>query len=962
MERLLEVPSAISSSEEGDIKKSAFENLKTLLRSATSSMTSVPKPMKHLCKYLPLLRAMFSKTPILQSEIDKIVLNKPSTSKSMSDQAAATDMAIEEPTIMPRLDDDCLALCADILSVMSMAYGLENHQEALFYKYSCDMIRAKGNAGPQEVSFWGHEYVRHLSMDIMHEFAMSSHIMEKPEGLSRPLIPVSVLQKLAVEILPFFIKHNAEADAMDLALELDLFDPYLYDMIDKDNYPRLTLYLSQFCAFEENSLYKVKFLDFLFRVYVKVEDVDKAFFIALKMNNFALAYEIFVSCSSPLKRQQFAFILGRCRLTVLPEEVAAKLPPQELDTLKKILSNEWFSKEFRYLAKEEFKVEQPKVPEDVFKSHLVESPFGRLGGLMSGASNGSDTWKQHLANAFVNGLLNLAHSSEKLLFKDDINNPESTNGASDLYKNKDAQLSAAIASLGMIYMWNLEDGMGFLDRYLGSDDKFIKSGALVGLGVLSCNIRDESEPAFALISDALDDDEPLIKINAILALGIAYAGTRKFEVREILLQSIGFSMEESGLLTSLAAALSCGLVFTGSADGEILSAFMQLFMEIPSEVLQSNPAMARLLYMSFGLLFFGVEDTEMSKPIETILETIQVLSDDMKSALSFIVRMMSLVASGNVLFVQECLKMFDSIHSKTEDTEMVSDDQKDQPKKEQVLDIHYFAMFGLALMPLGEDISTEMSFRLLQHCINYLPNDLRAMVPICLSLLNMSYPSTKLIDLLSKYSHDACPKMAQMSILALGLIGLGTNQSKIASLLRDLWKYYGKEANGNHLFFIRLAYGFLSASKGLISGSVLFHNRQLVDRTAVASMLLFSTALLGDSDWWMEKLPTIFYVLTPLFTPRTLVTLRGENNSVFLENGELNHQSVDVRVGHPIDVVGQAGRPKTITGFQTHTAPVLLAFDERAELASDMYVPLTDVLEGMVILEKNPNIMQVSDP
>jgi 26S proteasome regulatory subunit N1 len=53
--------------------------------------------------------------------------------------------------------------------------------------------------------------------------------------------------------------------------------------------------------------------------------------------------------------------------------------------------------------------------------------------------------------------------------------------------------------------------------------------------------------------------------------------------------------------------------------------------------------------------------------------------------------------------------------------------------------------------------------------------------------------------------------------------------------------------------------------------------------------------------------------------------------------------------------VGQAGKPKTITGFQTHTTPVLLAFGERAELAAEEYVPLTPIMEGFVILRKNPD-------
>jgi len=54
-------------------------------------------------------------------------------------------------------------------------------------------------------------------------------------------------------------------------------------------------------------------------------------------------------------------------------------------------------------------------------------------------------------------------------------------------------------------------------------------------------------------------------------------------------------------------------------------------------------------------------------------------------------------------------------------------------------------------------------------------------------------------------------------------------------------------------------------------------------------------------------------------------------------------------------VVGQAGSPRTITGFQTHTTPVLLSHNERAELATDEYLPVSTVLEGFVILKKNPD-------
>lgn len=62
-----------------------------------------------------------------------------------------------------------------------------------------------------------------------------------------------------------------------------------------------------------------------------------------------------------------------------------------------------------------------------------------------------------------------------------------------------------------------------------------------------------------------------------------------------------------------------------------------------------------------------------------------------------------------------------------------------------------------------------------------------------------------------------------------------------------------------------------------------------------------------------------------VWQPRMLITL-DEN---------LKPLPVPVRVGQAVDVVGQAGRPKTITGFQTYTTPVILATGDRAELANE---------------------------
>ena len=88
----------------------------------------------------------------------------------------------------------------------------------------------------------------------------------------------------------------------------------------------------------------------------------------------------------------------------------------------------------------------------------------------------------------------------------------------------------------------------------------------------------------------------------------------------------------------------------------------------------------------------------------------------------------------------------------------------------------------------------------------------------------------------------------------------------------------------------------------------------------------------------------MLYFLVPSMYPRFLMTL----------DEELNNIPVTVRVGQAVDVVGQAGKPRTISGFQTHSTPVRLGTTEREELATEEYIPFAHVLEGFVILQKNP--------
>jgi len=62
------------------------------------------------------------------------------------------------------------------------------------------------------------------------------------------------------------------------------------------------------------------------------------------------------------------------------------------------------------------------------------------------------------------------------------------------------------------------------------------------------------------------------------------------------------------------------------------------------------------------------------------------------------------------------------------------------------------------------------------------------------------------MDLLNKLAYDTDPDTSMSAIFALGLIGAGTNNSKLAGNLRFLASYYSVGAQSeNQLFIVRIA-------------------------------------------------------------------------------------------------------------------------------------------------------------
>merc|ERR1719412_3277382 len=130
---------------------------------------------------------------------------------------------------------------------------------------------------------------------------------------------------------------------------------------------------------------------------------------------------------------------------------------------------------------------------------------------------------------------------------------------------------------------------------------------------------------------------------------------------------------------------------------------------------------------------------------------------------------------------------------KAEAAEKKSDSPPDLSSQQAV------AVIGLALIAMGEDIGGEMLFRHFGHLLRYCEPAIRRAVPLALGLISVSNPQLNILDTLTKFSHDTDSEVAHNSIFALGLIGAGTNNARLAATLRQLAQYHAKDSNNARL-------------------------------------------------------------------------------------------------------------------------------------------------------------------
>ncbi|MQM04109.1 hypothetical protein Taro_036905 [Colocasia esculenta] len=258
------------------------------------------------------------------------------------------------------------------------------------------------------------------------------------------------------------------------------------------------------------------------------------------------------------------------------------------------------------------------------------------------------------------------------------------------------------------------------------------------------------------------------------------------------------------------------------------------------------------------------------------------------------------------------------------------------------LEVLVFSALTLGLVYVGsccEEVAQLIIIAIMERSEAELNDPLTRFLPLALGLLYLG-KQVNVMDTLSRLSHDADSEVSMAAIISLGLIGAGTNNARIAGMLRNLSSYYYKEAG--HLFCVRIAQGLVHLGKGLLTLSPYHSDHFLLSPIRLAGLITILHACLDLKSTILGKYHYMLYFLVLAVQPRMLLTV-DEN---------LKPLSVPVRVGQAVDVVGQAGRPKTITGFQTHSTPVLLAAGERAELATEKIItPLACINVSEMVMQ-----------
>ena len=339
-----------------DLRINSYNMIKHEITTSTSSMTSIPRPLKFIRMHFEEIKDFY----------DKFI---PASDK----------------------DKEYKLMLSDLISVILTVINEKDEEgkELTMLSYVLSGTR-------KDITSWGIEYVRSLCSDIGQEY---NNRLDKGE-------PTKELLDLVNIFAPYLIKQHCESDAIDLLIEVESIDE-IKNYINEHNYKKICLYLLSISNYSADTDEYRSTLELVYNIYFeKFHQYIDAMRVAIKIGNPIYIKQTFLKCEDPIIKKQLAFILSSEGIFLDEEDTSQKMDNDTLEIMRNYKQSDYF----RILAKT-LELLEPKHPEDVFKSHLEDKKVQN--------SKKIESSKINMAYSIASAFINAGFGTEVLLSKKD---------------------------------------------------------------------------------------------------------------------------------------------------------------------------------------------------------------------------------------------------------------------------------------------------------------------------------------------------------------------------------------------------------------------------------------------------------------------------------------------------------------------------------------------------------------